>query len=82
MSPAAGRDRMRTALFAWSGIGLAAWALLPWYFAADKGLLASLGSVFAADDSASGLRAAATLDRPWLWIALVGLALCVGGALA
>ena len=49
---------------------------------ADKGLLDSLRTVFAADDSASGLRAAATLHRPWLWIALLGLALCAGGAFA
>ena len=82
VSPAAGRDRMRTALFAWSGIGLAAWALLPWYFAADKGLLASLRSVFAADDSASGLARRRDPGPAWLWIALLGLALCVGGALA
>ena len=51
---------MRSALFAWTGLGFAAFALLPWYLAADKGLLESLRTVFAADDSASGLRAAAT----------------------
>ena len=82
MSPAAGRDRMRSALFVWTGLGFAAFALLPWYLAADKGVLETLRTLFVADDSASGLRAAATLHRPWLWIVLLGLALCACGAFA
>src|SRR6185295_6995498 len=78
----AGRDRMRSALLAWAGLGLFAFVLLPWHLAADKTLVESLRNVFAADDSASGLRAAATLHRPWLWIGLAGLVLAAAGALA
>jgi iron(III) transport system permease protein len=73
---------MRAALIAWTGVGVAAFALLPWYLAADKGLLESIRMVFATEDSASGLRAAASLHRPWLWMALLGLGLCAAGALA
>ncbi|MCE9658728.1 MAG: iron ABC transporter permease [Burkholderiales bacterium] len=67
---------MRAALVAWTGVGLAAFVLLPWYLAGDKSLLDSMRAVFSADDSASGLREAARLGKPWLWTALVALALC------
>ena len=33
---------MRSALFVWTGLGFAAFALLPWYLAADKGVLETL----------------------------------------
>ena len=82
MSLGAGRDRMRTALFAWAGLGLAAFTLLPWYLAGDKSLLDSIRAVFSADDSASGLREAAALHKPWLWTALAALALCALAGLA
>ncbi len=67
---------MRAALLAWTGFGLAAFVLLPWYLAGDKTLVDSMRVVFSADDSASGLREAARLGKPWLWTALVALALC------
>ncbi len=73
---------MRSALVAWTGVGLAAFALLPWYLAGDKTLFDSLRAVFSADDSASGLSQAATLHKPWLWVALAALALCAAASLS
>jgi hypothetical protein len=83
VSALAGRDRMRSALLAWTGRrprGVRAPAVASRRRQGRS--LESLRDVFAADDSASGLRAAATLHRPWLWIALAGLALAAAGALA
>jgi len=48
VSGIAGRDRMRSALLAWAGVGLVAFALLPWHLAADKTLVESLRAVFSA----------------------------------
>ena len=76
------RDRTRAALVAWSGLGLLAFLVLPWYRAGDKSLLESLRSAFSAADSASGVRAAATLGKPWLWSALAALALCAASSFA
>ena len=70
------RDRIRAALVAWIGVGLAAFVFLPWYLASDKSLLESMRSTFSAVDSASGAREAATLGKPWLWSAFAALALC------
>jgi iron(III) transport system permease protein len=70
------RDRIGAALVAWTGVGLAAFLLLPWYLAGDKSLFESMRSTFVAVDSASGVREAATLGKPWLWSAFAALALC------
>ena len=77
MSVEAARDRLRGTLVLWTAIGVAAFALLPWYLQADRSLLDGIRTEFTAPESASGLRAAAMLDRPWLASALVALALCV-----
>ena len=76
MKVGAARDRLRKTLVAWTAIGAFAFALLPWYLAADKSLLESIRDQFGAADSANGLRAAAMLGKPWLASALVALALC------
>jgi hypothetical protein len=81
VSRAAGRDRMRAALFAWTGLGLAAFALLPWYLAADKGLLESIRRC----SPPTIRRAAARRREPASAVALVallGLGLCAAGAFA
>jgi len=75
VSAGAERDRLRAALVAWTGLGIAAFALLPWYLAADKTLLESMRASLTADDSASGLRQAAMLGKPWLGSAIAALAL-------
>jgi iron(III) transport system permease protein len=77
VSVEAARDRLRGTLILWTGIGVVAFALLPWYLDADRTLLEAIRSQFSAPESASGLRAATTLGRPWLASALVALALCV-----
>jgi iron(III) transport system permease protein len=78
----AGRDRLRATLVAWTVLGVAAFALLPWYLTADKSLLESIRGEFSAPDSASGLRAATTLGRPWLGCAVAALALCAAACFA
>ena len=82
MNRAAGRDRLRSTLVAWTVVGLAAFALLPWYLGADKSLLESIRLEFSAPDSASGLRAAGALGKPWLMAALAALALCAAACFA
>ncbi len=82
MNRAAGRDRLRSTLVAWTVVGLAAFALLPWYLGPDKSLLESIRLEFSAPDSASGLRAAGALGKPWLMAALAALALCAAACFA
>ena len=82
MNPGAGRDRLRATLLAWTTLGVVAFALLPWYLATDRSLLESIRTEFSAPDSASGLRAAATLGKPWLAISLAALALCAAACFA
>ncbi len=71
----------------WLLFGLAAFALLPWYFPADKTLLQSLAGVWSVADSASGAVQVARFGKPWLWlvpaallIALIGWRLPAGRA--
>ncbi|MEO5881631.1 MAG: iron ABC transporter permease, partial [Caldimonas sp.] len=73
---------MRAALIAWSGFGLLAYALLPWYLAGDRTLFEAMRGVFSTDESASGLRAAARLHKPWLWSAFAALAICAAASLS
>ncbi len=57
----------------WLLFGVAAFALLPWYFPADKTLLQSLAGVWSVADSASGAVQAARFGKPWLWLVPVAL---------
>jgi iron(III) transport system permease protein len=76
-SPArSGRERAQRVLLGWVLLGLAAFALLPWYFPQNLTLLQSLPGIFGGGETASGLVHAARHGRPWLWSGLVGLALC------
>jgi iron(III) transport system permease protein len=61
-------------------LGLAAYALLPWYFQQDLGLLKALPGIFGGGDTASGLVQAARHGKPWLWLGLAGLAMAAAGA--
>jgi iron(III) transport system permease protein len=69
------RDRTRAALAAWTGVGLAAFVLLPWYLSSDRSLLAAMATTFGDADTASGLREATRFGRPWLASALIALGL-------
>ncbi len=82
MNAGAERDRLRATLVAWTGLGIAAFVLLPWYLAADKTLLESMRASLSADDSASGLRQAASLGKPWLGSAVAALAFAVAACFA
>ena len=70
------------AVIAWLALGTLSFALLPWYFLADKSVLQALPAVWGAADSASGAVQAAVHGRPWLWIAPIGLAIAFVGARA
>lgn len=72
----AGRARAQRVLLAWVLLGLAAFALLPWYFPQNLSLWKSLPGVFGGSETASGLVHALAHGRPWLWVALAALALC------
>jgi len=68
------RHQARRIVLAWLAVGLAAYALLPWYFPQNQTLWQSLPGVFGGDESASGLVQAARHHRPWLWAGLAGWA--------
>ncbi|MEY3475163.1 MAG: Inner rane transporter permease protein YcjO [Pseudomonadota bacterium] len=68
--------RLQRALQAWALLGIAAFALLPWYFLQQSTLMAALPGVFGAPEFAGGLWHALAHGRPWLWAAPAGLALC------
>jgi iron(III) transport system permease protein len=67
----------RQVLLAWSVLGLAAFALLPWYFPQNVSLWRALAGAFAGAETASALVHAAHLGRPWLWSGLAGLMLAL-----
>ena len=72
----------RRAAGVWLAVGLLSFALLPWYFLADKTLLQALPGVWGGADTASGAVQAAARGKPWLWTALVGLAIALLGLAA
>ena len=77
-----GALRARHAVFAWLGLGLAAFALLPWYFPQNLSLLGSLPGIFGGSETASGAVQAALHGKPWLWLGLAGLLVAGAGSRA
>ncbi len=69
-----GQRRTRRIVAGWWWLGLAAFALLPWYYPQNLTLLKSLPGVFGGPDTASALLQAAVHHKPWLWVGLAGLA--------
>ena len=74
-----GQQRAQRVLLGWLVLGLAAFALLPWYFPQNLSLLKSLPGILGGSETASGLVQALLHGRPWLWLGLAGLALCALG---
>src|SRR5450631_2378571 len=77
-----GGDRLRRTLAGWALLGLAAFALLPWYLTGERSFVDAIRTEFSAPEAASGLRAATGLGKPWLGSALAGLTLCAAACLA
>jgi iron(III) transport system permease protein len=71
--------RARRAVPGWLLLGVAAFTLLPWYLPQNLTLLGSLPGVFGGPETASGVVQAALHHRPWLWTALLGLAVAAAG---
>ncbi|MGJ7562409.1 ABC transporter permease [Variovorax sp. GB1R11] len=67
-------------IWAWVALGFAAYLLLPWYAIQDATWYEAVPQVFGQAEGANGLMQAATQGRVWLFIGLVGLALCAVGA--
>ena len=67
------QQRAQRVLQAWLLAGLAAFALLPWYYPQNLGLVASLLGIFGTTETASALVQAAMHHKPWLWSGLLGL---------
>jgi iron(III) transport system permease protein len=78
VKPGASADG-RVAIGAWLALGLLSFAVLPWYFLADKTVLQALPGVWGASETASGAVQAAARGKPWLWAAPVGLAIALLG---
>ena len=71
--------RANAAIGLWLLLAAVAFVLLPWYLPADKPFWASLGGVFNAQETASGLLQAVRYGKPWLWFGLAGIVLAVIG---
>lgn len=65
---------------AWLLLGMVAFALLPWHFQQDLGLLKALPGIFGGPGTASGLVQAAMHGKAWLWLGLLGLLMAGTGA--
>ncbi|VWX58114.1 Ferric transport system permease protein FbpB [Burkholderiales bacterium 8X] len=78
-SPA--RRRTATPIWACIALGLAAYALLPWYAIQDTAWYAVLPQVFDAGESGNGILQAIHQGRSWLFIGLAGLAICLVSAM-
>ena len=74
-------SRSGRALAAWTLLGLAASALLPWYYLQPPSLWAALPGVWGTDATASGVVQAALHGRPWLWTGVAGLLVAGAGLL-
>ena len=61
--------------------GLLGYLVLPWYAIQDTSWYEALPQVFASGEAANGVLQAAQQGRSWLFVGLVGLALCAIGAL-
>ena len=68
-----GQQRTRHTVLLWLLLGLGAYALLPWYFQQDIGLLKALPGIWGGADTAAGVVQATRHGRPWLWVGVVGL---------
>lgn len=79
-APLAGRPAVNQPLWVWLALGLAGYVALPWYAQQDANGLTVLGQVFSQAQTGSGLMQAAVFGRPWLWLALLGLAIAGVGA--
>ncbi|MEO7851639.1 MAG: iron ABC transporter permease [Rubrivivax sp.] len=69
--------RVRRSIAAWWALGVAAFVLLPWYYAQDLSLLASMRGVFTRADSGSGLLQALQHGKPWLWSVALAMLLAL-----
>ncbi len=74
-------DRPRRAVLIWAWLGLAAYALLPWYFLQRGSLASALPKLFGGMETANGFMQAAVHGRVWLWTGVLGLLLATASAL-
>ncbi|MET3914630.1 iron(III) transport system permease protein [Variovorax sp. OAS795] len=77
---AAAARRSQRWIWAWVALGFASYLLLPWYAIQDATWYEAIPQVFGQAEGANGLMQAATQGRSWLFIGLVGLAMCAIGA--
>ncbi|MDM0024866.1 ABC transporter permease [Variovorax saccharolyticus] len=68
---------------AWTCVaaGLLAYLALPWYAIQDTGWWEAIPQVFGSGEGANGVMQALLQGRDWLWIGVVGLAICAVGGL-
>ncbi len=73
------QQRTRRAVLLWLTLGALAYALLPWYYQQDTGLLKALPGIWGGSDTAAGLVQALRHGKPWLWLGVLGLVLAAAG---
>ena len=71
--------RLQRALQLWAVLGLAAFALLPWYFLQDRSLLSAMPEVGQGPETGSALVQVLAHGRPWLCSGALGLLICLAG---
>ena len=72
--------RAERAIVGWIALGVAAFALLPWYFQQNQTLWRALPGVFGGAETASGMVHALVHGRVWLWLGLAGLVVAALGS--
>jgi len=77
---AAAARRSQRWIWAWVALGFAAYLALPWYAIQDATWYEAVPQVFGPAEGANGLMQAVMQGRRWLFIGLVGLAMCAVGA--
>jgi iron(III) transport system permease protein len=75
------RTNQNLAIWACIAAGLLGYVALPWYAIRDPAWYMAIPQVFGEGERANGVMQAALQGRSWLFIGLVGLALCVPGGL-
>lgn len=75
------RQRPNAPVWTCIAAGSLAYLLLPWYAIQDTSWWEAMPQVFGAAEGANGVMQALLQGRSWLWIGVIGLAICALGGL-
>ena len=81
-SALAGRRSANTPIWICIAAGVIGYVALPWYAIQESSWYEALPQVVSAGEGANGVMQAALQGRSWLYIGLIGLAICALGGYA